>query len=117
VLPRTALSGSERADSVRPGKADQPGRTQLREGRRHEDKPCRAGGGKGRPGTAGYGLAWQRAARFERDVLSQPGRMYRAARCLAADRAAAEDLAEETVARACAALGQVELGATVTADG
>jgi DNA-directed RNA polymerase specialized sigma24 family protein len=59
----------------------------------------------------------QRAARFERDVLSQPGRMYRAARCLAADRAAAEDLVKETVARAYAALGQVEPGATMTADG
>lgn len=56
----------------------------------------------------------QRAARFERDVLPHLDRVYHAARCMAADRAAAEDLAEETFARAYAAFGQVEPGTNVT---
>lgn len=56
----------------------------------------------------------QRAARFERDVLPHLDRVYHAARCMAADRGAAEDLAEETFARACAAFGEVEPGTNVT---
>src|SRR6516162_1397017 len=74
----------------------------------------RARGGPGGPGTAGHGRATQRAARFERDVLTHLDQVYRAARCLAAGQAAAEDLAGQTFARAYAAFGQVEPGSNVT---
>jgi len=57
----------------------------------------------------------QRAARFERDVLPHLDQVYGAARCLAVGQAAAEDLAGQTFARACAAFGQVEPGSNVTA--
>ena len=74
--------------------------------------PAVAQAGPAQPVTDG---PTQRAGRFERDVLPHLDRVYHAARCLAAGQAAAEDLAAETFARACAAFGQVEPGSNVTA--
>jgi len=74
--------------------------------------PAVAQAGPAQPVTDG---PTQRAARFERDVLPHLDRVYHAARCLAAGQAAAEDLAGQTFALACAAFGQVEPGSNVTA--
>ena len=74
--------------------------------------PVVAQAGPARPVTDGL---TQRAARFEREVLPHLDQVYRAARCLAAGQAAAEDLAGQTFARAYAAFGQVEPGSNVTA--
>jgi RNA polymerase sigma-70 factor (ECF subfamily) len=55
----------------------------------------------------------QSAAEFDRDVLPHLGRVYRAALCLAGDQAEADELAQETFARACAAFGRLEPGIDV----
>jgi RNA polymerase sigma-70 factor (ECF subfamily) len=55
----------------------------------------------------------QRAAQFERDVLPHLDRVYCAALCLAGDQAAADEVAQETFATACAAFGRMDPGANV----
>ena len=59
--------------------------------------------------------ARQRPARFERDALPHLDRVYCAALCLTEGQAAANELAQETFATACAAFGRLEPGANVIA--
>lgn len=59
--------------------------------------------------------SWQRTARFERDALPYLGQMYAAALRMTRSRADAEDLVQETFARAYASFGQFEPGTNLRA--
>jgi RNA polymerase sigma-70 factor, ECF subfamily len=60
-------------------------------------------------------MAWAPAARFERDALPYLDLMYPAALRLTRNRADAEDLVQETFARAYASFGQFRPGTNLKA--